>query len=109
MPLTDLSVLAPVAGRVTTLDEVPDPVFAAGMVGPGPAIAPVAGARGGRAVVRAAAGRADPAMLDPAGGDVEGGDHLFGWRAQPGPGRRRRSGRRADAIAVAPSPGPRSP
>lgn len=37
-------VLAPVAGRVIPLDEVPDPVFAAAMVGPGLAIAPQLGA-----------------------------------------------------------------
>lgn len=158
MPLTDLSVLAPVAGRVTTLDEVPDPVFGAGMVGPGLAIAPVLGtavvealapvggvvaaihphafviagpgagergvlvhlgidtvqlkgrgfellaelgeevaarqpvvrwspddvvARGMSALVPVIALAADPAMLDLGSGDVEAGDHLFDWHAQP--------------------------
>ena len=35
-----LEVLAPVAGRVLLLADVPDPVFATGMVGPGAAIDP---------------------------------------------------------------------
>lgn len=35
-----LVVLAPVAGRVVALAEVDDPVFSAGLVGPGTAIAP---------------------------------------------------------------------
>ncbi|TDQ51971.1 PTS sugar transporter subunit IIA [Actinorugispora endophytica] len=35
-----LSVLAPVAGATVGLEEVPDPVFAQGMVGPGTAIEP---------------------------------------------------------------------
>lgn len=35
-----IDVLAPSAGRIITLDEVPDPVFAAAMVGPGAAISP---------------------------------------------------------------------
>lgn len=38
-----LVVLAPVPGVVTSLDEVPDPVFSDGMVGPGLAINPPAG------------------------------------------------------------------
>ena len=38
-----LTVLAPVAGRVLPLGEVPDPVFAEGMVGPGAAIDPERG------------------------------------------------------------------
>jgi PTS system N-acetylglucosamine-specific IIA component len=36
-----LAVLAPVAGRVVPLAEVPDPVFADAMVGPGVAIEPL--------------------------------------------------------------------
>jgi PTS system N-acetylglucosamine-specific IIA component len=35
-----LDVLAPMAGRVLPLAEVPDPVFSAAMVGPGLAVAP---------------------------------------------------------------------
>lgn len=35
-----LQVVAPVAGRVIPLADVPDPVFAGGMVGPGSAISP---------------------------------------------------------------------
>lgn len=35
-----LQVLAPVPGRVIPLADVPDPVFAGGMVGPGSAISP---------------------------------------------------------------------
>ncbi len=35
-----LSVLAPVPGRAVDLSQVPDPVFSAGMVGPGHAIDP---------------------------------------------------------------------
>lgn len=34
------SVHSPIGGEVVTLDKVPDPVFASGMVGPGIAIAP---------------------------------------------------------------------
>lgn len=52
--MTDLDVLAPVAGRVIVLADVPDPVFAGALVGPGlavdpdrsgpmPALSPVAG------------------------------------------------------------------
>src|SRR5690625_2919496 len=37
---SDLAVLAPVTGRVLPLTDVPDPVFAASMVGPGLAIHP---------------------------------------------------------------------
>ena len=36
-----LAVLAPLAGRLLPLSEVPDPVFAAEMVGPGVAVDPV--------------------------------------------------------------------
>jgi len=39
----NLTVLAPVPGVVVALDEVPDPVFSDGMVGPGIAIDPPAG------------------------------------------------------------------
>jgi PTS system glucose-specific IIA component len=39
-PLTTLLVLAPVPGRVVAMTEVPDPVFAASLVGPGAAIDP---------------------------------------------------------------------
>lgn len=35
-----MTVLAPVTGRVMPLTEVPDPVFAAALVGPGVAVAP---------------------------------------------------------------------
>jgi sugar PTS system EIIA component len=38
--VTELIVLAPVSGRVVPLTEVPDPVFAGSMVGPGIAIEP---------------------------------------------------------------------
>lgn len=38
-----LTVLAPVPGVVVSLDEVPDPVFSDGMVGPGVAVDPPAG------------------------------------------------------------------
>jgi len=38
--MPDLAVMAPVSGRVIPLSEVPDPVFACAMVGPGAAIAP---------------------------------------------------------------------
>ncbi|HLR56149.1 MAG TPA: PTS glucose transporter subunit IIA [Actinomycetales bacterium] len=38
-----LTVLAPVPGVVVALDEVPDPVFSDGMVGPGVAVDPPAG------------------------------------------------------------------
>ena len=40
MTETTIDVLAPCGGRVIGLDEVPDPVFAAAMVGPGAAITP---------------------------------------------------------------------
>lgn len=40
MTIPDLAVRAPVRGRVLPLGEVPDPVFAAAMVGPGLAIDP---------------------------------------------------------------------
>ena len=40
MTVPDLAVRAPVRGRVLPLREVPDPVFAAAMVGPGLAIDP---------------------------------------------------------------------
>jgi len=40
MPEKNVDVLAPSSGRVMALAEVPDPVFAAAMVGPGAAIAP---------------------------------------------------------------------
>ena len=40
MTLAVLAVLAPVSGRVVDLALVPDPVFAAGMVGPGRAVDP---------------------------------------------------------------------
>ncbi|MEO5852033.1 MAG: PTS glucose transporter subunit IIA [Nocardioides sp.] len=43
MTRTPTDVLAPCAGRVLPLSEVPDPVFAAEMVGPGVAIDPVPG------------------------------------------------------------------
>jgi PTS system N-acetylglucosamine-specific IIA component len=39
----NLDVLAPLPGKVLPLDEVPDPVFAQAMVGPGCAIDPVRG------------------------------------------------------------------
>lgn len=39
-----LTVAAPVAGTVTALSEVPDPVFAGGLVGPGAAVTPEPGA-----------------------------------------------------------------
>ena len=35
-----VSILSPVAGLRQEVSDVPDPVFAAGMVGPGAAIAP---------------------------------------------------------------------
>lgn len=38
--MPEVTVLAPLAGRVVALDEVPDPVFAAAMLGPGVAIVP---------------------------------------------------------------------
>jgi PTS system N-acetylglucosamine-specific IIA component len=38
-----LAVLSPVAGRVLPLAEVPDPVFAGALVGPGVAVAPAGG------------------------------------------------------------------
>lgn len=38
--MTQLDVLAPVAGRVVSLAEVPDPVFAQALVGPGLAVDP---------------------------------------------------------------------
>ena len=38
-----LLVLSPVAGRITPLPEVPDPVFAQSMVGPGVAVLPAGG------------------------------------------------------------------
>ncbi|HEY0187228.1 MAG TPA: PTS glucose transporter subunit IIA [Cellulomonas sp.] len=38
--MTAVTVLAPVAGRATLLADVPDPVFAQQMVGPGIAVAP---------------------------------------------------------------------
>ncbi|WP_146252053.1 PTS sugar transporter subunit IIA [Xylanimonas oleitrophica] len=44
-----LAVVAPVAGTVIPLAEIPDPVFSAGLVGPGSAVAPDPAA-GGRAV-----------------------------------------------------------
>jgi sugar PTS system EIIA component len=42
---TTLRVLAPVPGRVVALADVPDPVFAEAMVGPGLAIEPLRAAR----------------------------------------------------------------
>jgi sugar PTS system EIIA component len=39
-----LTVAAPVAGAVVALSEVPDPVFAGGLVGPGAAVVPDPGA-----------------------------------------------------------------
>ena len=47
--MTALTVLAPVTGTVVDVSEVEDPVFAAGLVGPGLAIEPD-GVRGGEAV-----------------------------------------------------------
>jgi PTS system glucose-specific IIA component len=47
--VTTTSVLAPVAGRAVALEDVPDPVFSAGMVGYGAAIDPP------RAVIEAVA------------------------------------------------------
>ncbi|MFC7878645.1 PTS glucose transporter subunit IIA [Isoptericola sp. NPDC057391] len=47
--MTALTVLAPVTGTVVDVSEVDDPVFSAGLVGPGLAIEPD-GARGGEAV-----------------------------------------------------------
>jgi len=41
--MSELTVLAPVTGRVLAMAEVPDPVFAGSMVGPGLAIDPDAG------------------------------------------------------------------
>jgi sugar PTS system EIIA component len=41
--MTQTSVLAPVAGRAVLLEDVPDPVFSAGMVGYGAAIDPPRG------------------------------------------------------------------
>ena len=41
-PVVGLAVLAPLAGRLMPLSEVPDPVFAAEMVGPGVAVDPTA-------------------------------------------------------------------
>jgi PTS system N-acetylglucosamine-specific IIA component len=38
-----LSILSPVAGRVVAITEVPDPVFAEAMVGPGIAVVPSGG------------------------------------------------------------------
>lgn len=40
MPEKNVDVLAPSSGRIIGLEEVPDPVFAAAMVGPGSAISP---------------------------------------------------------------------
>lgn len=40
-----LRVLSPVAGRSRTVDEIPDPVFARGLVGPGVALEPRPGAQ----------------------------------------------------------------
>lgn len=40
MTSTSIAILAPVGGTVLALAEVPDPVFARGMVGPGAAIEP---------------------------------------------------------------------
>jgi PTS system N-acetylglucosamine-specific IIA component len=39
--VTELAVLAPVSGRALAMSEVPDPVFAGAMVGPGAAVEPV--------------------------------------------------------------------
>jgi sugar PTS system EIIA component len=39
-----LTVAAPIAGAVVALSEVPDPVFAGGLVGPGAAVVPEPGA-----------------------------------------------------------------
>lgn len=47
--MTALTVLAPVTGTVVDVSEVDDPVFSAGLVGPGLAIEPD-GVRGGEAV-----------------------------------------------------------
>ena len=41
-----VNVLSPVAGTRPEVSDVPDPVFAAGMVGPGAAIAPHHGKQG---------------------------------------------------------------
>ena len=38
-----LDILSPVAGRVVPITEVPDPVFAQAMVGPGIAVQPSGG------------------------------------------------------------------
>jgi PTS system glucose-specific IIA component len=46
-----LTVTAPVAGTVTAMSEVPDPVFAQEIVGPGVAIAPDAVGDGGAGVL----------------------------------------------------------
>lgn len=46
-----LQVLAPVAGHSLQVSQVPDPVFAAGLVGPGVAIAPRSGPQGAVAPV----------------------------------------------------------
>lgn len=45
--MTSLTVLSPVAGTVVALADVPDPVFAEGMVGPGIAVDPEAPSGGG--------------------------------------------------------------
>jgi glucose-specific phosphotransferase system IIA component len=39
--MTELAVLAPVPGRALAMSEVPDPVFAGAMVGPGAAVEPL--------------------------------------------------------------------
>jgi glucose-specific phosphotransferase system IIA component len=43
MPMSATPVLAPVPGRAVRMEDVPDPVFAQGMVGPGAAIDPPRG------------------------------------------------------------------
>ncbi len=49
--MTSVRVLAPCAGRVMAMSEVPDPVFAEEMVGPGVAIEPAVEPDGGRTTV----------------------------------------------------------
>lgn len=80
-----LTVLSPVTGTVVAMADVPDPVFAEGMVGPGVAVAPVADRVSdvvapcdGRVVKLHAhafviAAPEDPAVPAPSGGGVPAG------------------------------------
>src|SRR6266496_2099955 len=75
---TALAVLAPVPGRAVPLAQVPDPVFAEAMVGPGTA-AVAAGGRSPICPVIALDSAPDRLADLREAGEVRAGDLLFRW------------------------------